>query len=222
MPKRDDDEITGEIIAAFAANPRTHAVEMRVKVKDGVAHLQGVVETLEESRLAEETALGIRGILRVINDLTVSTDKDVSDAEIEEQARQALDAADLTFIGVSVERGEACLMGVAESEAVEKRAIDEVSPVSGVRAVCSAIRISEPEPWADDVALADDVAQVLSEDPRLEFLDLDVLCEDGDVILTGYILNEDQFESATNVAESVPGVRSVENRMILQELPWAA
>ena len=216
MPARSDEEITGEIVSAFAADPDIHAVEMRVHTQDGAVHLQGVVETLDEKTAAERAALRIPGVRRVENDLTISADRDLSDAEIERAARDALDAGDLAFVGVRVEAGSAFLMGVARSEAVVDRAMEVVALVSGVRGVYSEIEIAAGEP-IDNIGLANDIAEALSDDPRLDFLDLQVRCDEGHVVLTGFILNEDQFDAATEVAESVPGVRSVENRMVLQE-----
>jgi len=213
MPAISDDEIAGDVVSAFAADPNIHAVEIRVRAQDGVVHLQGVVETLDEKTAAERAALRIRGVKRVQNDLTISADKNLSDAEIEGAAREALDADDLAFIGVRVETGSAFLMGVAKSEAVVDRAMEIVPSVSGVRGVYSEIEIEA----GDDIGLANDIAEALSDDPRLEFLDLQVRCDEGHAVLTGFILNVDQFDAATEVTESVPGVRSVENRMVLQE-----
>jgi osmotically-inducible protein OsmY len=220
MTAHNDDQITGEIIAAFAANPNIHVTEIRVQVRRGVVYLQGVVETLKEKALADQASLAIQGVRRVENDLTVSADRDLRDAEIERVARAALDGAGFGFIGANVEVGSACLVGVAESEAVVRHAMECVAAVPGVRGVCTAVEIAGARPM-DDIGLADQVAETLSDDPRLEFLDLEVRSEDGNVVLTGYILNADQFDTATELVESTPGVRSVENRMVLQEAPTA-
>lgn len=214
---RSDDEITGEISAAFAASPDIHAIEIRVHTHEGRVRLEGVVENLEEKTVAGEAALEVSGVESVQNDLTVSADKSISDQEIECAAQDALANAGFSAIGVRVEAGSAYLLGKIRSEAIREQATEVVRGVAGVRGVYSELEIAAGEP-VDDIGLGNDVAQALSEDPRLEFLDLEVHAEEGHVAIGGYILDDRQFEIATSIAESVPGVRSVENRMVVQEL----
>ena len=214
---RSDDEITGEINAAFAASPDIHAIEIRVHTHEGRVRLEGVVENLEEKTLAGEAALEVSGVKDVQNDLTTSADKSLSDQEIECAAQDTLANAGLDAIGVRVEAGSAFVMGKVTNEATRKQAMQVVSGVAGIRGVYSELEIAAGEPL-DDIGLGNDVAEALSDDPRLEFLDLEVRAEEGHVVISGYIPDHRQLEIATSIAESVPGVRSVENRMVVQEL----
>ncbi|MCX6377740.1 MAG: BON domain-containing protein [Armatimonadetes bacterium] len=215
---RSDDEITGEINATFAASPDIHAIEIRVHTHEGRVRLEGVVENLEEKTLAGEAAIEVSGVKDVQNDLTVSADKSLSDQEIECAAQDTLTNAGLDAIGVRVEAGSAFVMGKVTNEATRKQAMQVVSGVAGIRGVYSELEIAGPPRRMDDIGLGDDVAEALSDDPRLEFLDLDVRAEEGHVVISGYIPDHRQLEIATSIAESVPGVRSVENHMVLQEL----
>ena len=214
---RSDDEITGEINAAFAASPDIHAIEIRVYTHEGRVRLEGVVENLEEKTLAGEAALEVSGVKDVQNDLTTSADKSLSDQEIECAAQDTLANAGLDAIGVRVEAGSAFVMGKVTNEATRKQAMQVISGVAGIRGVYSELEIAAGEPL-DDIGLGNDVAEALSDDPRLEFLDLEVRAEEGHVVISGYIPDHRQLEIATSIAESVPGVRSVENRMVVQEL----
>lgn len=214
---RSDDEITGEINATFAASPDIHAIEIRVHTHEGRVRLEGVVENLEEKTLAGEAALEVSGVRDVQNDLTLSADKSLSDQEIECAAQDALGKAELSAIGVRVEAGSAFLLGKIRSEATLEQAMNVIRGVAGIRGVYSELEIAAGEP-VDNIGLGNDVAEALSDDPRLEFLDLEVHAEEGHVVISGYILDQRQLEIATSIAESVPGVRSVENRMVVQEL----
>ena len=214
---RSDEEITGEIIATFAASPDIHAIEIRVHTHQGRVRLEGVVENLQEKVLAGEAAIEVSGVKDVQNDLTVSADKSLSDQEIECAAQDTLTSAGLDAIGVRVEAGSAFLLGKIRGEATLERAMGVIRGVSGIRGVYSEMEIAAGEP-VDNIGLGNDVAEALSDDPRLEFLDLEVRAEEGHVVISGYIPDHRQLEIATSIAESVPGVRSVENRMVVQEL----
>jgi len=214
---RSDDEITGEINATFAASSDIHAIEIRVHTHEGRVRLEGVVENLEEKTLAGEAAIEVSGVKSLQNDLTTSADRSLSDQEIECAAQDTLTNAGLDAIGVRVEAGSAFVMGKVTNEATRKQAMQVVSGVAGIRGVYSELEIAAGKP-VDDIGLGNDVAEALSDDPRLEFLDLEVRAEEGHVVISGYIPDHRQLEIATSIAESVPGVRSVENRMVVQEL----
>lgn len=212
MHTYSDDAITGEVKAAFAASPKIHSDEIKVYTEDGKVRIQGVVENLEEKLAAEATAMRVPGVRGIENDLTISADKSVSDLELERLAQASLNDLGLSDIGVRVEAGTAFLMGHIQDIAIEERAADVVSRVPGIRNVLSELEIAAGAP-VDDIGLADDVAEALSEDPRIVFYDLDVQADEGHILLLGQVDTPAEVEFATQVAESVPGVRSVENRM---------
>ncbi len=221
MQENRDDEISGDINAAFAASPRIHSTEIRIRTINGRVLLQGVVETLEEKLAAEETAVRVQGVRAIENDLTVSADKDLSDLRIERMAQKALDDAGMADIGVRVEAGNAFLMGRILDVDTKERARDIVSQVEGVRDIFSELEIAAGEP-VDDIAIADNVAEALSDDPRIVFYNLDVRSDDGHVVVLGEADSQDQIETATQVAEAVPGVKSVENMMTVVGTPVRA
>jgi osmotically-inducible protein OsmY len=211
-----DDAITGGIIAAFAASPRIHSTEIRIYTHNGLVRLQGIVETLEEKLAAEETAAQVAGVRGIENDLTVSADKDIPDLELQRMSQRALNNAGLAGIGAEAEAGTIFLMGQVASRAVEERAMDTVRAISGVRDVISNLEIAAGVP-IDDIGIADNVVAVLSEDPSIVFYNLDVRAHDGRITITGDVDTEDQWKMVTEIAESVPGVKSVENRMSIVE-----
>ncbi|HUV05317.1 MAG TPA: BON domain-containing protein [Armatimonadota bacterium] len=217
MNRTSDEAITGDVVAALAASPRVRATEVRVHTDRGWVRLEGVVGTLAERNAAEEIAARIPGVLSVENDLVVSSDGTISDLEIEEEAANRLAKENLVNVGVRAEAGTAFLMGVVTSLAAKEQAVAAASTVRGVRDVISELEIAAGEP-VDDVTLANDVAEALSDDARIDVMNLEVQASDGSLLLTGEVTHSRQLEIATQVAESVPGVNYVENRMKVRKV----
>jgi osmotically-inducible protein OsmY len=216
MKKRTDDAITGDIVAAFGASPDVNATEIRAHTRLGRIRLEGVVNTLEEKSTAARIAACVPGVRSIENDLVVASDMLISDLDIEQAVAEELAGAGLTEVGVAVEAGTAFLMGVVPSLAVEQEASEIASSVRGVRDVVSNLAIAAGEP-IDDTKLANDVAEALSDDPRLEITDLEVRAENGLVILLGGVVDPRQLPIATEVTASVAGVKGVETRIEILE-----
>lgn len=217
MKKMDDEELTGDVIAALAAGTRVRATDIRVRTLQGAVRLEGIVDTLEEKAAAEETAAGVPGVRRVENDLAVSSNGTISDLQIERCVADRLVREGLAEVGARVEAGTAFLMGVIPSRAIENKALEVASGARGVRSVISELSIAAGKP-VDDIRLAGDVAEALSDDPRIEAMDLEVASEDGAVTLTGLVTGDHQVSVATEIAEAVPGVQSVQNRLSVRKL----
>lgn len=216
MRPKDDQEIIGEVIAALAASPNVHAMNIRVDSDQGHVRLVGVVDTLDEKVAACEIALRIPGVKEVENHLVVAADGKVSDLELEREEEQRLAEEGLQEVGVRVNAGTAFLMGVVPSHSVEEQAIDAAGSVQGVREVVSELDVAAGRP-VDDVGLANDVSEALSDDTRLNILHLDVRAEDGVVEMSGEVTTQRQRMIAAEVAEAVPGVRRLENRLKLRK-----
>jgi len=219
MIDRNDESITGDVIAALAASPRVRATEVRVHTERGWVRLNGVVATLAERDAAEQIAARVPGVVSVENDLVISSDGTTPDIEIEQEAADRLAGENLTNVGARVQAGTAFLMGVVPSLAVKERAIAAASAVKGVRDVVSELEIAAGEP-VDDVTLANDAAEALSDDPRLDVMNLEVQASDGSLLLIGEVGRSRQIGLATQIAESVPGVQYVENRMKVRKLTF--
>ncbi len=64
-----------------------------------------------------------------------------------------------------------------------------------------------------DERIREDVNDRLTDEWSVDASDIQVNVADGDVILTGFVTDRFQKRRAEDVAESVPGVRNVENRL---------
>lgn len=211
MTNAKDEAITGDIIAILAESPRVRADDIRIYTVDGQVRLQGIVNTLEEKVVAGELAQDICGVRSVQNDLTVSANRDISDMELTRRVQDRLAEENLAGAGAKVVGGNAFLTGVVPDVAVKERAMEVAGSVEGIREVISDdLEISAGRP-VDDIKLANSVAEALSEDSRIDVIDLDVRTENGAVYLSGKVAGEDEINTATSIAAAVPGVQRVEN-----------
>ena len=218
MAKLNDEEMTGRVIAELGASPRVRATALRVHTRQSWVRLDGTVDTLAQKTAAEEVTKHVKGVAGVQNDLVVSSDRALSDADIACHAAERLTDEGFPAVGVRVQAGTAFLMGTVASLAVKKRAIEIASSVKGVRDVISELEIAAGEP-VDDTTLANDVAEALSDSPDVDIMNLDVRAIQGSVLLAGELTHPRQLDLATTIAEAVPGVQYVENRMTIRKLP---
>ena len=216
MSEQNDGAITGDVIAALAASPDVNAMNIRVHTNAGHVTLVGVVDTLDEKTAACEIALRVRGVKEIENHLVVAADRAVTNLELQREEEEQLAEEGPQGVGARVNEGTAFLEGVVRSVGDEKRAIDVAGSVQGVREVVSDLQIAAGRP-RDDIGLANDVAEALSDDPRLEILHMEIRAEDGVVGISGEVMTERQKPMATEVAESVPGVKKVENHLKLRK-----
>ncbi len=213
MTTKTDEQITGDVIAALAASPNVRATEVVASTKDCQVRLAGIVGTLEERNEAERITSEIAGVIGVENGLTVSANREVSDLEMADDANTELSAyPDLAGVGARVSAGTAFLEGKVPSMSVEDRAIQVVSGVPGIRQVVSNLEIAAGQP-IDDLKLADDVAERISDETEIEVIDLEVRAEDGRVTIAGEVETDREFDLITERASAVPGVQDLHNRV---------
>lgn len=211
MSTKTDEETTGDVIAALGLSPDVHETDIVISTQGCLVRLIGTVGTLEESNEAERITSEIAGVTGVQNDLTVSANREVSDLEMTGCANAELSGyPDLVGVGARVTAGTAFLKGKVRSLAIENRAIEIVSGVPGLRRVVSEIEIAAGEP-VDDIGLANDVAEAISNDPNISMTDMEVSVEEGLVVIEGEVETEREFDLITKRASAVPGVQHVKN-----------
>ncbi|MEW6285649.1 MAG: BON domain-containing protein [Chloroflexota bacterium] len=66
-PFVSDEKLRAAILSRFAADERTAYANLRVGVLNGIAHLAGVVNSIETRLLAAELAQSTPGVLAVVN-----------------------------------------------------------------------------------------------------------------------------------------------------------
>jgi osmotically-inducible protein OsmY len=64
---QQDEDLRAAILAEFMADSRIASSDLRVGVLNGIAHLAGKVDSLDQRRLAEEIAGQVPGVRGVVN-----------------------------------------------------------------------------------------------------------------------------------------------------------
>ena len=134
-----------QALDANAALPHGTAV---VHVSKGVATLRGHVRTAEEFAVAENVASHCRGVVKVVNEMTVDPLEEVSD----EAAARAVCGAlaycedfETDGISVSCADGSICLRGEVPTM-LDRTFAEELARIqAGVRAVENLIEVNSPQ-----------------------------------------------------------------------------
>lgn len=67
-----DEDLREQVIAALRADAATTELVIAVTVRNGIVHLRGEVQTLDDTEFAEEVAARVPGIHTVVEELTVT------------------------------------------------------------------------------------------------------------------------------------------------------
>jgi len=146
----DDAAIKTLVFAKLAANGKTNPFEIDVAVNEGVVHLTGFVDEVEDRAEAEKEARSVDGVRQVINDLRVgdeTTGEALDDAAITARVKAKLAAsAELNPFDVDVNtvHGVVSLMGRVATAGDKATAERIARSTSGVRAVKNLLEVGEP------------------------------------------------------------------------------
>ena len=195
-------------------DPDADASEIGVSARNGVVTLTGFVDTYAGKLAAERIAKRIRGVRAVANDITVRLTVDRTDADIAADAAAALKlqttAADK--VQIAVHRGHLTLTGTVEWLTQKEAAGHAVQHIPGVRGVVNYIEVS-PKPAFRDVHRR--IVAALHRNADLDARTLRVEVAGDLVALSGTVGSWSQREAAERGAASAPGIRRVDNRIVV-------
>ncbi|HHV62618.1 MAG TPA: BON domain-containing protein [Firmicutes bacterium] len=143
---RGYDATTRAVQAALEDDEGMRPYGINVEARGGKVRIWGIVDTLSEKNRAEEIARSIPGVVEVENDITISTDGEISDSGVEFEAREELAAepgVDLRDVGAYSGGGIVILKGEVETEAEKQAAIRAASKARGVREVVTQLRVKK-------------------------------------------------------------------------------
>ncbi len=221
---RPDPEILKALKKAVQQDLVLEGYSIQADVKDGIAVLQGRVETHQEKELASDVAKAIQGVRAVNNDLEVEQKWQRSDSEIQAEIERRLQSNVWIFeegITVRVREGTVFLDGTVASEAERKRVL-AVTQTKGVREVDDRelkintwirgedLRRTKPVSLDDD-AIQEAVTDALALDPRIESDSIQVRVEEGLVYLNGTVEHYLEKFAAEEDASNTVGVKRTIN-----------
>ena len=149
-----DEAIRRNVLEDLRWSPRVNATHIGVSVRGGVVELTGHVETFVEKLEAEHTALSVKGVKGVAQEILVRlpNESKTSDTELADRAVRLL-SWDARLHGdaikVKVEHGWITLTGQARSSGERDAALSDVKRLSGVVGVTNVITLRPVAPPED-------------------------------------------------------------------------
>ena len=124
-------------------------------------------------------------------------------------------------IKVETRKGEVQLSGLVESQAQVDRALTVARGVEGVMRVENHMTLKSGSATVgttiDDSIVTTKVKTALLADKSVKGSDISVITSRGLVQLSGYVDNQSQMDRAVEVARTVEGVQSVDNKMSVKK-----
>ena len=183
-----DPAIESAVERELRHDPAVPADDVFVEVSDGVAVLDGTVDTLLESRFAVRLAETVRGVRAVVDEIDVVPDVRSDEAVAEDVETALLEdpAADSYEVTVHVEDGVVTLRGSVDSWTERELARRVATGVRGVRDVQDELDVIHTGDRPDPEVRAE-VAERLRWDALVDDSGIEVAVQDGQVKLSGYV-----------------------------------
>jgi osmotically-inducible protein OsmY len=219
-----DAEIRKNVEAELSFEPSINASEIGVAVKDGIVTLTGRVDSYWEKIAAEEAAARVAGVKAVANELEIRLPFS-SERTDEDIARAALNRLEWTItvpkdrIKVKVSKGWVTLEGEVEWQFQKNAAAEAVRNLVGIKGVINHIVVKERPSTAEVKAK---IEEALKRSAEVDASHITVETEGDKVILKGTVRSWFEREEAERAAWRAPGVRKVDNRIIVSTSAAAA
>jgi osmotically-inducible protein OsmY len=199
-------------------DPEVDASAIGVTAKQGVVTLTGFIDAYAGKLAAERVAKRVRGVRAVANDITVRLTVERTDADVAADAAAALKLQTTCAdkVQIAVHHGHVGLTGTVEWFTQKAAAAAAVRYVPGVRGISNYIEVA-PKPAFRDVHRR--IVAALHRNADLDARNLHVEVADDVVTLTGTVGSCQQREAAEHGAASAPGIRLVQNRIVVVPSP---
>ena len=203
--------------------------DIKIESRDGVVTLTGFVSEEYHKSLAQETVAGLPGVKSVDNrleevkaaPLTVN-----SDAWLRDKVRNTLLFHRSVSAGtteVDVKDGIVTLRGDAASQAQKELTTEYARDVEGVKGVSNEMTVTKSSEKTrtvgekiDDASITAQVKMTLLFHRSTSALNTKVETKNGVVTLYGKAGNAAELNLATKLANDINGVKSVNNRMVIE------
>jgi osmotically-inducible protein OsmY len=214
--------------AAKASYNYRAVLDNRVHVKsdDGVVTLTGTVQDNDQKALAEDTVKNLPGVVSVVNNIKVESEPaEHSDAWIALKVRSELlfhSNVSATSTKVDVSNGVVLLTGTVDNAAQKDLTEAYAKDVAGVTSVTNDLVVkdnaSNPtiSESIDDASITSQVKYELLDHKSTSAIKTKVTTKDGVVMISGDASSDAEKDLVSKLANSVRGVRSVENNMTVR------
>lgn len=235
-----DSAITTSIKTEIGVNPHVNTFGIHIRTEDGVVTLAGRVEDQTQKQVAEDIARNTKGVVDVVNKLTIIprtiTDKDergfkqrASDKQVAAAVRSRMvyhgESKGLK-IGVDVVDGHVTLTGVVNTEEQKDELGKLAANTKGAESVVNdlVVRKKKKEGFVSglgrdmsDEYLEKKIESAILFTKRVSIREIGVEVDDGICYLTGVVDNAEQKQVAGDIAEGYKGIQEVVNALSIRE-----
>lgn len=230
----EDSAITARIETLYLLNQNLNPLNINTTTRDGNVVITGTVNDDVQKELAEDLALGVRGVrfvdnqLMVINTVVGVKEKRSWRQRLEDRSVSASIKTRLLYngqfkglkIGISTINNVVTLYGVVPSEAHRSKISEIAAETKGVRKLVNNLKV-RPKNASDplmgvgrqlsDEWLESRVETAFFLNRHLSTREVDIEVDDGICILTGSVNSPEKQKVAADIARSIRGVREVRN-----------
>lgn len=219
-----DLELKRNVESELSFEPSINAAQIGVTAKDGVVSLAGYVQSYWQKVAAERATERVSGVKAVVNELEIRlpsssdrTDEDIARAAINSLSWSILVPADR--IKVKVSKGWVTLEGSVDWQYQKAAAENAVRQLIGVRGVINLVEVTPKVSKADVKSAIEDA---LRRSAEVDASRIKVETDGDKVVLRGTVSSWVEREEAERAAWNAPGVRSVDNRIVIGAVAAAA
>jgi osmotically-inducible protein OsmY len=214
-----DEQIQQDVLRELKFDASLQPNEIGVAVTEGIVTLTGSVDSYLKRWHAEEAAHRVQGVIAVVNDIEVRLPQlsERTDTEIAAAVVRALEwdaSVPVDKIDVTVSKGWVTLKGEVEWGYQRADAEWVARRITGVRGVSNLISV-RPGQGPDPEATKAKIEDALVRSAEMDAKRISVEVQGDKVILSGVVRAWAEKQEAERAAWSAPGVRSVENRIVV-------
>jgi osmotically-inducible protein OsmY len=220
----DDLALKKDVESELNFEPSIDPAEIGVAAKNGIVTLTGHVRSYWEKVAAERATERVAGVKAVVNEMDVRlpgsserTDEDIARAALDSLKWNVLVPQDR--IKVKVSYGWVTLEGTVEWQFQKEAAEKAVRKLLGVKGVTNMVEVKARVSKGEVKATIEDA---LKRSAELDAKRIKVDVEGDRVILHGTVSSRFEREEAERAAWRAPGVRTVDNQIMIGEVAAAA